>query len=107
PPQFRRMTPLLSPAQCTTLADVRREIDRLDRDIVRLLAERGRYVLGAARVKRNDAEVQAPERDEQVVANVLRLAADDGAIPDVVERGYRALIAAYTDAERAHRAQRP
>lgn len=100
------MTSPLSPAQCTSLADVRAEIDRLDRDIVRLLAERGQYVLAAGQFKRNEAEVQAPERVEQVIANVLRLAADEGAIPDVVERGYRALIAAYTDAERAHREPR-
>ena len=101
------MTPSLSPAQCTSLADVRREIDRLDQGIVRLLAERGRYVLAAAQFKRNEAEVRAPDRVEQVVANVLRLAAAEGAMPDVVERGYRALIAAYTDAERAHREPRP
>jgi isochorismate pyruvate lyase len=100
------MTPPIPPAHCASLADVRREIDRLDRDIVRLLAERGRYVLAAAAFKRNEAEVQAPDRVEQVVANVLRLAEAEGAIPDVVERGYRALIAAYTDAERAHRERR-
>lgn len=100
------MTSPLPPAHCASLADVRREIDRLDRDIVRLLAERGQYVLAAARFKRNEAEVQAPDRVEQVIANVLRLAEAEGAIPDVVERGYRALIAAYTDAERAHRERR-
>ena len=40
------------------------------RDIVALLAERGRYVLAAARFKRSADEVRAPQRVEQVVAKV-------------------------------------
>ena len=36
---------------CETMADVRREIDRLDRELVRLMAERLRYIEEAARVK--------------------------------------------------------
>lgn len=88
-------------ADCRSLDDVRREIDRLDRAIVALLCERGHYVLAAARFKRSAAEVHAPARVEQVVANVRALAAAQGGLPDVVEAGYRALIAAYTVAERA------
>jgi isochorismate pyruvate lyase len=86
---------------CRSLDDVRREIDRLDRAIVALLCERGRYVLAAAHFKRSAADVQAPARVEQVVANVRALAQAQGGLPDVVEAGYRALIAAYTVAERA------
>lgn len=93
--------PATPAADCRSLDDVRREIDRLDRAIVALLCERGHYVLAAARFKRNAAEVHAPARVEQVVANVRALAAAQGGLPDVVEAGYRALIAAYTVAERA------
>ncbi len=93
------MSQPLPPEACASLADVRRQIDRLDRDIVALLAERGRYVLAAARFKRSVEEVHAPARVEEVIANVRRLAEEAGAPPAVVEQGYRALIAAYTVAD--------
>ena len=53
-------------ARCASLDEVRSNIDRLDREIVRLLAERGKYVLQAARFKKTKADVHAPERVEQV-----------------------------------------
>ena len=91
-----------SPMDCESLADVRAEIDRLDERIVGLLAQRGSYVLAAARFKRSEAEVSAPQRVEQVIARVRAMAQTQGASPDVVERVYRELIAAFTDAERTH-----
>ena len=91
-----------TPDTCTSLADVRVEIDRLDEQIVRLLAERGAYVLAAARFKRSAGEVKAPLRVEQIIERVRRLAQSHGAMPDVVERIYRDMIEAFTDAERAH-----
>jgi isochorismate pyruvate lyase len=91
--------------QCVSLDDVRANIDRLDREIVRLLAERGRYVVQAARFKKSRADIYAPARVEQVVANARRYAAEFGASPDVVERGYRVLVAGFTEEElAAHRA---
>jgi isochorismate pyruvate lyase len=97
------MSETLAPEACASLADVRQQIDRLDRAIVALLAERGRYVLAAARYKRTPAEVHAPARVEQVIAHVRRLAEEAGTSPAVVEHGYRALIAAYTVVEQAER----
>jgi isochorismate pyruvate lyase len=89
----------LSPEDCTSLADIRAQIDRLDADIVGALAARGAYVLAAARFKRSPDEVKAPDRVEQVIAHVRQLAEAHGANADVVERIYRELIAAFTDAE--------
>ena len=57
------------------------------------------YVLAAAPFKRDAAAVVAPERVEQVIAQVRALAQAEGALPEVVERIYRELIAAFTDAE--------
>lgn len=91
--------------ECSSLDDVRANIDRLDREIVRLLAERGKYVVQAARFKKTEADVYAPARVEQVVANVRRYAAEFGTSPDVVEHGYRVLVAGFTEEElAAHRA---
>ena len=97
---------MTSADDCQSLDQLRREIDRLDEQIVRLLAERGDYVLAASRFKRSADEVRAPQRVEQVVARVRDLALKHGALPDVVERTYRTLITAFTDAEHRRWQQR-
>lgn len=84
---------------CESLDEVRAQIDRLDRAIVELLAARGQYVRQAARFKKTSADVHAPKRVEQVIARVRALADEFGSDADVVERVYRAMIAAFTDAE--------
>ncbi len=100
------MERLNTPEQCASLAQVRAEIDRLDAHIVPLLAERGGYVLAAARFKHSAGEVPAPQRVEQVIEHVRALAAQHGALPEVVERVYRTMIAAFIEAELRHWQQR-
>ena len=93
-----------------TLADVRREIDRLDDQIVRLLAERAMYVKDAARYKRDAFQVSAPARQAQVYAHVRELAerhnpAFNGGfpgLPQVVEAAYRSLVAGFIACEQQY-----
>jgi isochorismate pyruvate lyase len=90
---------------CTTLEDVRNNIDRLDQQIVTLLAERGRYESQAARFKKDTDGVKAPQRVEQVITKVRELSETVGANPEVTEQVYRAMIAAFIEQELAeHRA---
>ncbi|MBT2303774.1 chorismate mutase [Variovorax paradoxus] len=77
------------------LAQVRERIDAIDVQIVALLAERGRYVKDAARFKRDAFQVSAPQRQQEVIDKVRRLAEEKGAYPEVVEAAYRALIAGF------------
>lgn len=85
--------------QCRDLSEVRQHIDRLDQEIVAALAERGHYVHQAAGFKRNEQEVKAPQRVEQVIERVRAMAEEQQAAPEVVEQVYRAMIAAFIDAE--------
>jgi isochorismate pyruvate lyase len=84
---------------CTSLEEVRANIDRIDRQIVALLAERGAYVKQAARFKQTTDDVKAPQRAEQVIAKVTSLSRELGANPTVTEHVYRAMIAGFIDAE--------
>jgi isochorismate pyruvate lyase len=93
-PLRRFMDPAYVPL-CGNLAEVRENIDRLDREIVALLAERGRYVKDAARFKRDAFQVSAPQRQQEVIDKVKALAEEKGAYPEVVEAAYRALIAGF------------
>jgi isochorismate pyruvate lyase len=88
-------------ACCKTLGEVRTNIDRLDREIVRLIAERGRYVHEAARFKANPAQVEAPQRAEAVVKKAMALAEQNGLSPKVAEATYRAMVHGFIDYEQA------
>ncbi|KPB70116.1 chorismate mutase [Pseudomonas cannabina] len=83
----------------TTIEEVRTHIDHIDRDIVALLAQRGKLVNQAATFKKTTDDVRAPNRVEQVVAKVQAMANETGASPEVVEQVYRAMIAAFIDEE--------
>jgi isochorismate pyruvate lyase len=85
---------------CKSLSEVRENIDRIDRDLVRLMAERQKYVAEAGRFKANPAAVSAPARVEQVIDKVKTLAREEGLAEAVAERTFRAMIAGFEDYER-------
>ena len=101
-PSYRPLAP--------DLAGLRREIDRIDEAVVRLLAERAMYVKDAARFKRDAYQVSAPARQAQVFTHVRALAerhAPDfnggfAGLPDVVEAAYRALVAGHIACEQTY-----
>jgi isochorismate pyruvate lyase len=85
---------------CATLVEVRDNIDRIDRAIIALMAERGQYVAEAGRFKANPAAVSAPARVEAIIAKVRTIARQNGLAESVAEKSYRAMIAAFEDYER-------
>ncbi|MFZ2108231.1 MAG: chorismate mutase [Roseiarcus sp.] len=85
---------------CANLAEVRGNIDRIDRQIIQLMAERGKYVAEAGRFKADPAAVSAPARVEAIIVKVRKIASEDGLAETVAERTYRAMIAAFEDYER-------
>jgi len=77
---------------CADMAEVRREIDRLDRALVRLMAERVGYIEAAARIKERRDEVRLEWRIEDVVSKVLAAAAREGLPARIAEPVWRELI---------------
>ena len=80
-------------ADCTTMAEIRAEIDRLDAELVALFAERTGYIDRASQIKAGvglPARIDA--RVEEVVANVRRHAVAQGLPPDQIEKLWRRLI---------------
>lgn len=80
---------------CRSLGEVRDNIDRIDKRLVALIAERGRYVHEAARFKKNPAEVEAPQRAEFVVQKARKLAEANGLSPAIAEATYRAMVGGF------------
>jgi len=89
------MTKEIRPAdQCTSMAEVRDAIDRLDRRIVALLGERFGYLEAAARIKQDVQAIRDEARIDEVIANVRAVAAGEGVPPDIATELYRMLIEA-------------
>lgn len=82
----------IPPDACTTMADVRLGVDRLDERIVALLAERFRYMDAAARIKPDRGAVRDEERKADVIAKVSVSASALGAPVERVARLYDALV---------------
>ncbi|MEM1192766.1 MAG: chorismate mutase [Pseudomonadota bacterium] len=86
------LDPAVSADACQTMDQVRVEIDRLDRALVRLMAARQGYIEAAGRIKAEKSEVRLPWRIEDVVAKVLRSAEREGLSKRIAEPVWRTLI---------------
>ena len=75
------------------LTEIRTEIDKIDEQMISLLAQRGDLVKQAATFKSTATDVQAPQRVAAVIEKVKVLAREKGADEKLVEKLYRNMIA--------------
>lgn len=87
------------PRACGSLEEVRDNIDGIDRQLIRLMAERSGYVLQAATFKKDANDVEAPDRKKAVLLKVRQLAVENGMEPDIAEEVYRTMIQQFIDLE--------
>lgn len=82
----------VAPSDCRSMEALRAQIDRIDRTLVRLLAERQAYIERAAEIKATRAAVRDEARVEDVVAKVLAEAKMQGLSGEIAEPVWRTLI---------------
>ncbi|MEC9368909.1 MAG: chorismate mutase [Pseudomonadota bacterium] len=80
------------PKDCASMDDVRKEIDRLDTQLVDLIAERFTYVDRAWQLKNSPDEAVVPWRIQQVIDKVKARAEKTGLPPELVEAIWRQMI---------------
>lgn len=85
--------------QCNSLEEVRENIDRIDTEIIKLIARRSDYVMQAAAFKKSGEGVKAPNRIEEVIKKVRTKAELYGANQDLAEAVYREMISRFIDME--------
>lgn len=85
--------------ECKNLEEVRSNIDRIDDEIIRLIAKRTGHVKQAAKFKTSTDGVKAPDRVEAVIRKVRERAEKYGADADMAESLYREMIARFVDME--------
>ncbi|WP_165020332.1 chorismate mutase [Dysgonomonas sp. ZJ279] len=86
---------------CTSLDEVRLNIDKIDNALVKLIADRSRYVDQAAQFKKTTNDVVAVDRVSLVINKVKSLAEQHSLDPSIVEKVYRTMIRVFTEEELA------
>lgn len=84
---------------CSSLEEVRSNIDRIDNEIIKLIAERTGCVKQASSFKKNENGVKAPNRVEAVIQKARERAIKYGADPDMIETLYREMISNFINLE--------
>lgn len=77
---------------CENMTEVRANVDRIDRLLVTLMAERLNYIEQAARIKPSRDAVRDEDRIEDVIAKVKVQCDIDGFDKDMAERMWRAMM---------------
>jgi len=54
--------------KCNSLEEVRTNIDRIDNEIIKLIAEREMHVVLASKFKKDSQSVKSPQRVESVIS---------------------------------------
>lgn len=85
--------------RCSSLDEVRENIDRIDNEIVKLIAERSFYVAQASQFKRSENDVKAPDRVKLVIDKVRKKAVDNNINPDIVATVYKTMINCFINME--------
>ena len=85
--------------ECNSIEEVRTNINLIDEQIVKLIAQRGHFVKQAAKFKKDTTDVKAPKRVEEVISKVKDLSKTAGANEEVVENIYRTMIDSFINAE--------
>jgi isochorismate pyruvate lyase len=89
----------MQPKECTSLNEVREEIDKLDDQIVELIGARNAYIHQAAKFKDSVDEVKAPDRIDDVMQRVRHKALKLGMSPNMLTDIYTIMINEMVEAE--------
>jgi isochorismate pyruvate lyase len=86
-----------NPGDCESIDSIRREIDRIDKQIIALVGERLDYVKEITRFKSNSEDVRAQKRYEEVFVLRRKWAEENGVSPDTIEQVYKILVHYFID----------
>src|SRR5437899_11666656 len=77
----------------STLDDLRKNIDRVDEVLVRLLNERARCACEIGKLKKElGVEIYQPDREKQVIEHVRNIAVEGPLGPDAIARLFERII---------------
>ena len=83
---------LKKPEDCFSAEEVRKEIDKIDHQIIMLYGERHKYIEEIVRFKQDEESIIAQDRKNQVLYDRRKWAIENGLDPDTFEKMYVLLI---------------
>ncbi len=89
-------------SQCADMSEIRTEIDRIDRQVISLLAERYGFVKAASQFKKSPDQVKAQSRFDAMLKERRAWAEEQGLSPDLIEKIYRDLVTWFISEEMKH-----
>lgn len=90
------------PSDCENMAEIRAEIDHLDRQVIALLGRRFAYVKAASKFKTSETSVKAPERFQAMLQQRRVWAEEEDLNPDAIEKLYQDLVNHFIEEEMKH-----
>jgi len=85
--------------KCTTLDEARMQIDKVDEEIVALIAQRNEYIKQIAHFKTSIDEVKAEDRIDAVISRVREQAISLDLSPNLINDLYVRMIDAMVESE--------
>ncbi len=85
--------------KCRTLEEAREKIDKVDEEIVKLIAQRNDYIKQIAHFKTSVDEIKAEDRIEDVISSVREQAISLGLSPNLINELYVKMIDAMVESE--------
>ena len=90
----------MKPNECSSLEEIRENIDLIDREIVSLLVKRGKYVMQAVKFKKSITNVEDQVRINYIITKVTAYAKEMNFNSSIIEQIYRFLIRVYIQLEK-------
>ena len=85
--------------KCTTLDEAREKIDKVDEEIVKLIAKRNDYIKQIAHFKTSVDEIKTDDRIEDVISRVRQQAISLDLSPNLINELYVKMIDAMVESE--------
>ena len=85
--------------ECHTLEEARKEIDKVDEEIIELIARRNAYIKQIAHFKNSIDEVKAEDRIGDVISRAREQAISMGLSPNLINDLYVRMIDAMVESE--------
>jgi isochorismate pyruvate lyase len=85
--------------KCTTLDEAREKIDKVDEEIVKLIAKRNDYIKQIAHFKTSVDEIKTDDRIEDVISRVRQQAISLNLSPNLINELYVKMIDAMVESE--------
>ena len=90
---------MMEMTKCTTLDEAREKIDKVDEEIVKLIAKRNDYIKQIAHFKTSVDEIKADDRIEDVISRVREQAISLGLSPNLINELYVRMIDTMVESE--------